>query len=418
MLVVILVFLVVYICIALELFSNTVIAMLGGLALIFTHTLNQHQAVQFIDFNTIGLLLGMMIIVNILRKSGVFEYLAIRALKLAKGDPWWVLVWLSIFTGVLSAFVDNVTAVIIAVPITLAISDALSISPMPFLVSQILFSNIGGTATLIGDPPNILIGNAAHIGFMAFFYHNAPVVLIIGVVVLALLKLIYRKELVPIEQVHVQLTQFDERRAVQNQKLLIQSGAVFAVTIIGFMIHNVIHLELATISMIGAFGLILITRENINDIFKEVDWTSLFFFIGLFMLVGGLEITGVIHVIAHSIISITNDLWIMTLLILWGSMVFSAFIDNVPFTAAMMSVLKSISMLSAIDIKPLCWALSLGACLGGNATIIGAAANVVVANFAKNNNCPIRFIDYMKIALPITVLMLLICSVYIYIVDF
>jgi Na+/H+ antiporter NhaD/arsenite permease-like protein len=417
MILAIIIFIIAYFLIITEKFPGAIVASLGSALLIFFRIMDQEQALHFIDFNTIGLLCGMMLIVGVLRKTGLFEFLSIKAIKAVKGDPWRVLVVLSIFTAVMSAFLDNVTTVLIIAPITLAIADSLKITPMPFLISEILFSNIGGTATLIGDPPNILIGNSANLHFMEFIYHNAPIVIIISFFVFFALYFIYKKELQPNPNVKTILSNFDETRAITDKKLLIKSMIVFSFVLIAFMTHHIFHYDLATIALTGGFVLMLITKTNLEEIFKEVEWATLFFFVGLFILVGGLEVTGVISSIATKLVHLTKTTNAMTMTILWVSAIASTIVDNVPFTATMISVIKSIATMTNIDVNQLWWALSLGACLGGNGTIVGAAANIIVASYAAKNHCPIKFLDFMLIGYPIMIGTIILSTIYIYFVH-
>lgn len=411
------IFIVAYALIISEKLPSAVVAILSAAIMIIFRIMTQEHAIRFIDFNTIGLLCGMMIMVTILKKTGIFEYLAIKAIKSTGGNPWRVLVSLSILTAVMSAVVDNVTTALIIVPITFAITDALKITPMPFLISEILFSNIGGTATLIGDPPNILIGNSAHIGFMDFIYHNTPVVVASSIFALLALRMIYKKDLTRVPQPSEILSSFDEHRAISDKKLLAQSLGIFGLVLLGFATHELFHLGLATVALGGSFALLLITNVKPEEVLKEIEWTTLFFFIGLFVLVGGLENTGVISIIATKLLTLADETNPMIIIVLWTSAIASTIVDNVPFTATMISIIKSVGAMADIDIKPLWWSLSLGACLGGNGTIIGASANIIVATYASKNNYPIRFIDFFKIGYPIMIGTIIIASFYMYLVH-
>jgi Na+/H+ antiporter NhaD/arsenite permease-like protein len=412
------IFIVAYILIISEKIPTAIIAMLGGFLMVALHVLNQEQAIHFIDFNTIGLLCGMMMVVSVMRKTGLFEYIAIKAIKIVGQKPWNVLVILSLLTAIMSALLDNVTTVLIIAPITLAITDSLRISPMPFLISEILFANIGGTATLIGDPPNILIGNSANLHFMSFVYHNLPVVIVCSIFVFVALKYIYKKELEPSSESPNILAHFDESRAIADKKLLIKSLIVFALVLFGFVTHNIFHIDLATIALGGGFLMLLITKSSVEEILKEVEWTTLFFFIGLFILVGGLEETGVIENVAIKLVKLTGTTQPMTFMVLWTSAIASTVVDNIPFTATMISVIKSIGKMTSVNIQPLWWALSLGACFGGNGTLVGAAANIIIASYASKNKTPIRFLDYLKIGFPLMICTIAIASLYIYFVHF
>lgn len=412
----VLVFLITLFFLILEKVSGSVVTMLGAAALIVLGILNQQQAISFIDFNTIGLLCGMMIVVVVLRKTGIFEYAAIRAIKGAGGDCWKLLVSLAITTAVLSAFLDNVTTVLIIVPITFAIADALKVNPIPYLIAEIFFSNIGGTATLIGDPPNIMIGTSAGLGFMEFIYNDLPIVIIISVFVLWSLKKIYHKNLICNIKTEDILKTFDEKKAIHDSNFLKKSLLIFFLIIFAFMTHNFHRIDLAVIALGGAFTMLLFTGINPEDAFKEVEWPALFFFMGLFIIIGGLDYTGVINRLAQKFINLTGgSLKSITLVMLWFSGLGTTIINSIPFTATMISVIKSIAKVSQIEnITPVWWALSLGACLGGNGSLVSAAANVVVAGFAKRSNYPISFWEYFKVGFPIMVGTIILSTIYIY----
>ena len=348
-----------------EKLPNTISAILGGFLVIAFHILSQEEAVEAIDFDTIGLLCGMMLTVAVMRKSGLFEYIAIKGIKITKGNPWKMLVILSVVTAVLSAFLDNVTTVLIIVPLTFAVADTIKINPTPILISEILFSNLGGTATLIGDPPNIMIGGATHLGFMDFIYNNAPAVILIGVVTMFLLRMIYHKQLVSFIVDKKKIEAFDENRAIQDKKFLIINLVVFFLVILSFITHNLHGINLATLALGGGFIMIMVTKQNTEEVLKEVEWPTLFFFIGLFVIVGGLEKTGIINFIADSMMQSTGgNLTFTTQLIIWVSAVASSFIDNIPFTATMISVIKSMSVSTTGNIDQFMVGIVAG-CLSG-----------------------------------------------------
>lgn len=417
MLLAVVVFVVAYILIISDRFPPSVIAVLGGVIMIVFPIMTQENAIHYIDFNTIGLLCGMMIIVAVLRRTGVFEYLAIRTIKAVGANPWRILVALSSLTAIMSALLDNVTTVLIIVPVTFAITDALRLRAMPFLIAEILFSNIGGTATLIGDPPNILIGNSSQIGFLDFIFHNTPVVVVCGLFVLLVLRFLYGKELAPRQDAGDVLAGFDETKVIVDHRFLRKSLGVFVLVLVGFTTHELTHLGLATIALGGGFVLLLITGVSIEEILKEVEWATLFFFIGLFILVGGLELTGVISHLSHQLLNIVEGEVAMTMAVLWISAIASPIVDNVPFTASMIPIVKTVGEISGISLEPLWWALSLGACLGGNGTIIGASANIVVASYARKNDCPLGFIAFLKIGFPIMLVTVVIAAFYLYVVH-
>lgn len=406
-----------YAVIITEKFNKAIIALLGASLMIFAGILSQERAVEGVDFNTIGLLTGMMIIVAVSQKTGMFQYLAIKSVKLVKGEPWWILVMLSIITAVTSAFLDNVTTVLLIVPITLLITDELKINPYPFLFMQIFASNIGGTATLIGDPPNIMIGSAAKLSFMDFIIHVAPIIPIIMIATVIPIKFIFGKQMIVEERLKFGIMKFDEKEAIKDVKLLKKSLIVLAIVIIGFVLQHQLHLEPATIAMSGAAILLLISGENLHQIFEKVEWVTIFFFVGLFIVVTGVEETGLIKLAAEKIMSLTGgDMMVTAFAITWLSALMSAFIDNIPFVATMIPMIKDMGEIvgSQETIKPLWWALSLGACLGGNGSIIGASANVIVAGIAERSGSPIKFLEYMKLAFPLMLWSILISWVYIY----
>ena len=410
------IFVAVYSIIVSEKIHRTKIALMGAVALLLVKVMPQEEAIGKIDFNTLGLLTGMMIIVAIAMRTGMFEYMAVYLAKMVKGNPAKIMTVFFTFTAVTSAFLDNVTTVLLVTPIIFSITATLKINPIPFLISEILASNIGGTATLIGDPPNIMIGGAVGLGFNEFIVNLAPVVIVIGVVTNWLFNRIYRKELVGNPEAEQSIMAMDEASYLQNPALLKKVIGVLIITILGFVLHKVLHLESATVAMGGAAALLLISRIEPEEIFKELEWNTLFFFIGLFIVVGGLEVTGVIKMIAVWGLSITqSDIALLNYLILWLSAIASAFIDNIPFVATMIPLIKSMAEVGGIDVSTLWWALSLGACLGGNGTIIGASANVVVSSIAAGKGYPMTFLGYMKIAFPLMLVSIVICHAYIYV---
>lgn len=402
-----------------EQLPNAIASMVGGFLLIAFHIIDQEEAIHYIDFETIGLLAGMMISVAVMRKSGLFEYIAIKGIKITGGNPWKILVVLSVITAVLSAFLDNVTTVLIIAPLTFAVTDSIKTDPTPILISEILFSNIGGAATLIGDPPNIMIGGATHLDFMDFLYNNAPVVLIVSMVTFILLRIIYFKKLNGDNSLTSTVNAFDEKRVIEDKKLFWQSFIIFLIIILAFVTHHYHKINLASISIGGGFVMMMITRQNPEVILKEVEWPTLFFFIGLFIIVGSLEKTGVIHKVADKIIEITHgNTSTATQLVLWISATSTTFINSIPFTATMISIIENMETTMDGSIEPLWWALSLGACLGGNGTLIGAAANIIVAGFTQKTKYPLKFSKYMLVGIPLMLVSVAIVSVYLHVVHF
>ncbi len=399
-----------------ERIHRTVVAMVGGVLMILMGILNQEQAVEGVDFNTLGLLIGMMIIVTIAKDTGMFQYVAIRAAKLAKGEPWRILLVLSIITAVFSAFLDNVTTVMLVVPVTFVLADNLRISPMPFLMAEIFMSNIGGTATLIGDPPNILIGSAAGLSFMDFLGNLAPIILLTIPIVLLLFRFFWRKSLHTDPKLQARILQLNERDALTNPALLKKVLVILGLVLLGFILHNTLHLEAATIALAGAGVLWLLDNQNPERVLKEVEWPTIFFFVGLFVLVRGLEEVGAIQFLAEQMLNLTGGNLVGTaLVILWSAAIFSAFIDNIPFVATMIPLVKDIGALSSLPLGPLWWALALGACLGGNGTLVGASANLVVAGIAEKSGYPIRFRAYLRTGVPVMLLTVAIASGYLWV---
>jgi Na+/H+ antiporter NhaD/arsenite permease-like protein len=412
----IVIFIATYALIILEKFHRMVVAMTGGIVMLLLGLISQETAIrEAIDFNTIGLLIGMMILVAITRRSGVFEAVAIWSATVTKGYPLRLLAMMSLITAVASAFLDNVTTVLLIVPVTITLTDKLKLNPLPFLISEILASNIGGTATLIGDPPNIMIGSAANLSFNAFIVNLAPICFVILFVQIAVLAMLYRKELTVEEEDRLNILKLNYKDEINDWLLLKKSLVVLAITIVGFVLHEVLHAETATIALTGAMLLMLISGEEPEDILLSVEWPTIFFFVGLFVLVGGLKATGVITELARWSLSITHGQAVQTsMLVLWLSAIASAFIDNIPFVATMIPMLQEMGQLSNINLEPLWWSLSLGACLGGNGTLIGASANVVVAGMAEKNGISLTFRQYLKFAFPFMLLTIAICHIYIY----
>jgi len=395
---------------------RAVVSLTGAVAVIVLGILSQEEAVHGIDFNTIGLLVGMMIIVGITRRSGVFEYMAIKAAKASRGDPVKILVLLTVITAVVSSMLDNVTAVLLIVPVTFSVADRLKVDCLPFLLAEVIGSNIGGTATLIGDPPNILIGGATHLGFLDFIVNLTPVIVVVLAVTVVIMVFMFRGRFKVAEEDKQKVMELDEIAAIKDYGILKKSLIVLALTLGGFFLHQFLQLESATIALAGAALLMLVTAEEPEDILLSVEWPTIFFFIGLFVLVESLVKVGVIGYIAQESLNITRgDLTLTAMLVLWLSGIASAFVDNIPFVTAMIPLLKSVGQLSGMPMDPLWWSLALGACLGGNGTLIGASANVVVAGLSAKYGKPISFIDFLKVGFPLMIVSLIICTGYIYV---
>ncbi len=403
--------------IAAELINRTVAALLGAAVVVSFGVVEQTEAAtEFIDWNTIGLLAGMMVIVAILYKTGVFEYLAIKSAQWGKARPGRILILLSVVTAVLSAFLDNVTTVILMVPVTFLIADALDVSPMPFLLAQVMASNIGGAATLIGDPPNILIGSAADLSFADFVLNLAPVVVLTLPFVLLYFYLVFRRELQTGKDAGETIGRMDARGAIRDAVLLRKSLIVLGVVILGFFLHGVLHLEAATIALFGAAALMLYARSDVEEVLRDVEWPTLLFFVGLFVLVGGLEVTGFVGRIAELLTGFAESQALTAVLIIWGSAFASGIIDNIPFTATMIPVIQQLAEaegLSEAEVRPLWWALALGADFGGNATLIGASANVVVAGMSERAGRRISFLKFLAYGVPVTLISLAVATPYV-----
>jgi len=418
--------LVIYGVIMAEKFNRAVLALLGAGLMILCGVLNQQQAVAGIDFNTIGLLTGMMVIVAISQKTGMFQYVAIKAAKLVKGDPWGILVMLSLVTAVFSALLDNVTTVLLIAPVTLLITDALGVRPYAYLFALILASNIGGTATLIGDPPNIMIGSAAHLSFTDFLINLTPIIPVIFIVVIGVIWLMFGRDLKASDEKKQLIMQFDENAAIKDVVLLKKSLFVLFAVIIGFTVAHTFHLEPATIAMFGAAVLLLLQSwgQPLHDkdhayegIMAEVEWTTIFFFVGLFIIVTGVEHTGVIAMLGEKTLDMTGGDFAATVgAVLWVSAIASALIDNIPFVATMIPLIQSMAPTFGGEeaLIPLWWALALGACLGGNGSLIGASANLIVAGFAQRAGHPIAFLTFMKHAFFLMLLTIAISHAYLY----
>ena len=418
MLLVVIVFIAVYILIISERIHRTVIALTGAVILLILGVFGQSQALSYVDFNTLGLLIGMMIIVNITGRTGLFNYMAVYAAKKVHAQPVKLFFVLSCLTMVSSDFLDNVTSVLLIVPIIFSLTSQLQIDVKPFLIAQILASNIGGTATLIGDPPNIMIGSAAGFDFMDFIINVAPVSIIVFIINMAILFLLYRKKLHTTAQLQERVMRLNEKKEFVDAVLLKKCLFCLALVIILFTTHSLLHMETATAALLGASVMLLLTCSNdeeiLTDIFSRVEWLSIFFFIGLFILVGGLVETGVIKIMAQEAMALTHgDVKGSALLVLWLSAIASACIDNIPFVATLLPLIQELGAMGIKDLNPIYWALSLGACLGGCGTLVGSSANVVVASMSAQRGKNISFLKYFYIAFPLMLLSIAISHCYI-----
>jgi Na+/H+ antiporter NhaD/arsenite permease-like protein len=406
--------------------NRAIVAGLGAGLMVTTGVLNQQQAVAGVDFNTLGLLTGMMVLVAITRRCGVFQYVAIWSAKKVEARPWGILLMFSVVTAVFSAFLDNVTTVLLIAPITLLVTEELKVNPYPYLFAEIFSSNIGGSATLIGDPPNIMIGSAVGLTFNDFLLNLAPIIPVIMLATLFVIYLIWGRGLKASDEARHRIMQFREREAITDARLMKQSLSVLALVVVGFIFAHPLHLEPATIAMFGAGLLLLITNlgrdaeeqtEDVHGSFGEVEWVTIFFFVGLFIVVAGIEHAGLLNMLANWVVDFTGgDMKITALMILWVSAVASAVVDNIPFVATMIPMIESMASTfgGADNLEPLWWSLALGACLGGNGSLVGASANLIVAGFAERAGHRIRFLPFMLVAFPLMLLSIVVATFYIY----
>lgn len=392
-------FVLLFVLISLEVVNKTILAILGAVLFIATGIINEHAAYAEIDWNVIFLLIGMMVIVGITKGSGLFQYIAIKSAKIVNGDPVKILILFSLITALLSALLDNVTTVLILTPVIILISVEMGLSPVPYIISSTLASNIGGMATLIGDPPNIMIGSAARLGFHDFLINLGPLVLILLVVHSVTIYLLFRKKLNVSMERRARIMEFDENASISDKALLIKSLAVMALVLIMFLLHGVTGLEPSTIALGGAALLMLLVGgEEVEEFFHEVEWSTIFFFIGLFIMVGGLVELGVINYLAVKYLQLTKGNVLLTAeSIIWVSGFLSAFLDNIPYVATMIPLVENLGEhIGQIAVQPVWWSLAIGACLGGNGTLIGASANVVSAGISSRSGYKISFMDFTR----------------------
>jgi Na+/H+ antiporter NhaD/arsenite permease-like protein len=397
--------------IASERVDRTKVALVGAALVVLTQTLDQEHAVEAVDFNTIGLLTGMMLMVRITETTGVYTWVAIRAGQLSRGRPLAVVLSLSVTTAVLSAFLDNVTTILLIVPITFLLADALDVDPVPLIIIEIVASNIGGTATLIGDPPNILIAGHTGLSFGAFIANLAPIAAATMIVVVAGLYLAFRRRLQIGPEARARVMRLDAGRSIEDAAEARRTVPILVLTILVFFVHKPLHLEPATVALAGASVMLLMTRQSLHDTIAGIEWPTLFFLMGLFVMVGAMEETGALGEVADGIASLTGGDRVAELLgILWLSAVGSGAVDNIPFTAAMIPVVESLG--GGAD-DAYWWALALGACFGGNATIVAAAANVAASGMAARAGRPISFLAFLRYGIPVTVVSLMLATGYV-----
>lgn len=380
--------------------NSAAAALAGAMALVVTGVMSAHKALSYIDFNTIGLLVGMMVLVAIIRQSGLFEYVAIKAAKMVHGDPWKIMIAFILLTAVLSGILDNVTTVLLVGPMTIAIAKMLEINPVPFLMTQILASNVGGTATLIGDPPNIMIGSAANLSFVDFLKNTGVAVVLVIVFMIVMMRFVYKKE-IEVEGLDTsKIMNLDPDKSITDKPLLIKGVVVIMLVILGFIFHDQIGMETSVIALTAAAVMLIIGGVNVDNAIQDVEWTTIAFFMALFVVVGGLTETGVIKQVAAVIIERTAGHPVMMMLILlWASALLSSFLNNIPFIATLIPLVLALKA-DGMDAEPLWWAISLGACLGGNGTMIGASANVVLSDISTKHGYPITFKSYLRVGMP------------------
>ncbi len=425
------IFLLAYAVIVSEKIHKTIIAVFGAGLMLVLKILEQREAFHLeefgIDWNVIFLLISMMVIINLMRPTGVFEYLAIKSAKWGKGDPMRILAIFAVVTATLSAFLDNVTTVLLIVPVTILIADALEVDALPYLISCALASNIGGTATLIGDPPNIMIASKAQLNFMDFIYHLTPVIIITMVFYVFAIKLIWGKNLKTKEELKKRIMAMNENEAIKDPVMLKKSLVVLAMVLTGFVLHGMLHFQPATIALFGAGLLLLLSKTHEpHHVLAEVEWPTIFFFMGLFIIIGGVVKVGLIKWMSIQVLNITQgNLFATSMVVMWFSAFASAFIDNIPYVATMNPLmvdmakqlwpdLSGIQLLHHVDLMPLWWSLALGACLGGNGTAIGASANVIVVGMSEKLGKRISFGKFMLYGMPIMIMTVVISTVYVW----
>jgi Na+/H+ antiporter NhaD/arsenite permease-like protein len=409
-------FLVALAVISTERVHRTKVALIGAaIVVIFVAGFDQEHAIDSVDFNTIGLLAGMMILVQVTQRTGIYDYIAIRAGQISRGNPFWVVMSLAGTTALLSAFLDNLTTILLVVPITFLLADTLDIDPIPLIIIEVIASNIGGTATLIGDPPNIIIAGATGLSFNSFIVNLAPVVIVAFAVVISMLYLYYRRRLTIEDRNRAFIMDLDARASIEDAAELRRTLPVLVLTVLAFFAHQALGLEPATVALTGAAIVLLVTSEPIEDALAKIEWPTLFFFVALFVMVGALDESGAIGKVAEAVKDVTGgDRTAELLGILWVSGVGSGVVDNIPFTTAMIPVVEDLqSEAGAEGDDAYWWSLSLGACFGGNATIIAAAANVAASGLTERAGRPIGFLPFLRIGLPVMLVSLVIATAYV-----
>jgi Na+/H+ antiporter NhaD/arsenite permease-like protein len=406
--------------------NRAVVALIGASVIVMVGALDQNEAIAGINWNTIGLLTGMMILVSISRRSGLFQYLAVWSAQKANASPAGILVMLQLTTALLSAVLNNVSTVLLVAPVTLAITEELDVPPFPFLFAEIFASNIGGTATLIGDPPNILIGSAAGLDFNAFLSNLAPVVVLVFLAQVFMVHLVWGRKLSASAECRALVMGMNAPGMIADPILLAQAVSVMGAVLVAFLFAGPLHLEPATIALAGAAVLMLLDNwqhqnakqsENVHSTFADVEWTTIFFFIALFVVVHAVEVSGLLEILARRLVAATGgNLAGAGAAILWMSALLSAILDNIPFVATMIPLIKNMAPAfgGLARIEPLWWCLALGACLGGNGTLVGAAANLTVVGIAERNAIRVSFVQYLVYGLPMMLVSIAICQLYVW----
>lgn len=425
------IFLLAYAVIVSEKIHKTVVALFGAGLMLVLKILHQHEAFHVeefgVDWNVIFLLISMMVIINLMRPTGIFEYIAIKSAKWGRGEPFRIMAIFAIVTAVLSALLDNVTTVLLITPVTLLIADALEVDPIPYLISCALASNIGGTATLIGDPPNIMIASKAQLNFMDFIYHLAPIVVVMMVVYIFAIKFIWGRKLHTRDELKLRIMAMKENEAIKDPAMLKKSLFVLGVVLTGFVFHGMLHLQPATVALFGAGLLLLLSgTHEPHHVLAEVEWPTIFFFMGLFIIVGGVVKVGLIKWMSLQILDLTQgNMFATSMVVMWFSAFASAIVDNIPYVATMNPLIVDMAsqlwpdlsgreLLHHVDLMPLWWSLALGACLGGNGSAIGASANVIVVGMSEKAGKKISFMKFMAYGMPIMVLTVAISTVYVW----
>ena len=408
----IVIFVVVMAFIISEKVHRTTAALAGAVALILTGVVSFDTGVGHIDFGTLGVLVGMMIFVAVVKNSGIFEYLAIRAAKIAKGNPWLIMVLFVLITAVLSAFLDNVTTVLLIGPVTYTVCKMLEVNPIPFFLTEIIASNVGGTATLIGDPPNIMIGSATGLTFFDFLANDGPAVLIILVVSIAIFYVMYGRNMGASQEKRDHIMAMHAHEAIKDQGLFKKSVVMIFLVALAFVVHGALDIEPSVVALAAAAIMLIIGRADVEHTLMDVEWATIGFFAGLFVVVGGLAETGVIEMMAYALIDATGGNLMVTIIVLvWASAIISSFLDNIPLVATLIPIITTMES-TGMDVMPLWWAVSLGACIGGIGTLIGASANVVLASISGKYGHPITFMEYTKVGFPLMILFTAISCVY------